>query len=45
MFCLNPHLLFLECVWMENFREFKILGNLNDSIKFLSFLNTFVWIK
>jgi len=26
-------------------KEFKILGNLNDSIKFLSFLNTFVWVE
>jgi len=29
---------------LGNFKEFKFLGNLNDSIKLLSFLNTFVWM-
>jgi len=27
------------------FKEFRILDNLNNSIKLLSFFNTFVWMK
>jgi len=30
---------------LTNFKEFRILSNLNDSIKLLSFLNSFVWIE
>jgi len=29
---------------IENFREIRILDNLNDSIKLNSFSNVFVWI-
>jgi len=30
---------------LRNFKEFRILGNSNDSIKLLSFLNIIVWME